>query len=56
MATVPSPPAAEVTLWRVLRIAGLLLALGPVVLAGLGLAAWIVWQIALWAFLVAGGL
>jgi hypothetical protein len=47
-------PVPDVSFWRMLRIAGLIVLLGPVVLAGLGLAIWIVYQVAAFAFLVVG--
>jgi hypothetical protein len=49
------PPVAEVTLGRVLRIAGLLIVLSPVVLGGAAVAGWIAWQIALWLYGVGVG-
>jgi hypothetical protein len=49
----PCPPpdgSTEVSLGRVLRIAGLIIVLSPVVLAGAYLVGWIAWQIAVFTY------
>lgn len=58
-AAVPEPatgPSAEVTLGRVLRVAGLLVVLAPVALAGVAVVAWTVVVVGAWLVgIVAGG-
>lgn len=45
----------DVSLGRVLRIAGLLTILAPVILAGAIVIGWVAWQIAIWIYALGAG-